>query len=330
MAGVRLEFAQFGHFDSFEVIRSLTSMVGLADHELPTPIATVLKTMYYVDTSVIENSTYYYKVRVNRGTESYLSNEISIFASNTNNMHGGIEELITINGLNYKVHTFNDSGLLEVISAPVPISLLVVGGGGAGGGGVVDAKNITLSSGNYTVAVGAGAPENPNAMTGGTGATSELISPASVVIAKATGGTGGNSGAGGQSGGNSGAGYLNGVLINASIAGGGAYTSGNLNGGAGAGAQADGNGGGRGIFVDGFGITGGYYYAAGGGSGQRSAGGSGWKGGISGGGNGLYGENQGSSTAGAPNSGAGGGGSWGNYIGQNGGGSGVVKIMYRI
>jgi hypothetical protein len=53
-------------------------------------------------------------------------------------------------------------------------------------------------------------------------------------------------------------------------------------------------------------------------------------GGISGGGQGLYGENQGISRSGIQNSGGGGGGSWGNYGGQNGGGSGVVKLMYQI
>lgn len=54
MAGIRLEFAQFGHFDSFEIIRSITSMVGIADADLPAPIATGLKTMYYVDSNVIQ------------------------------------------------------------------------------------------------------------------------------------------------------------------------------------------------------------------------------------------------------------------------------------
>jgi hypothetical protein len=338
--GVRLEFAQFGHFDSFEVIRSLTSMIGIADHELPTPIATGLKTMYYVDSNVIEGLTYYYKVRVKRGTESYLSDELSIFTSKTNNMQGGIEEIITINGLNYKVHTFTSSGILEVISISQPISILVVGGGGSGcvyggggggGGGVVFVDEyMLLETGGYTIDVGSGAPEHPYASTGGTGGTSSIQSPSSIILSYATGGTGGNSGGGGRAGGSSGNGYFNGMRIQTSITGAGENTNGDLNGGAGAGAQANYNGGGAGLLVTGFDSINGYYYGAGGGSGQRSAGGSGWKGGISGGGNGLYGENQGSSTAGTPNSGGGGGGSWGNYNGQNGGGSGVIKIKYRI
>lgn len=80
MAGIRLEFAQFGHFDSFDVIRSLTSMAGVADVDLPTPIATGLKTMYYVDSNVVEGLTYHYKVRVWRGTTSFASDEVSGYA----------------------------------------------------------------------------------------------------------------------------------------------------------------------------------------------------------------------------------------------------------
>lgn len=80
MAGNRIEFAQFGHFDSFDVIRSLTSMLSLQDHELPTPIATGLKTMYYVDANVVEGLTYYYRVRVWRGSESFVSGEVACIA----------------------------------------------------------------------------------------------------------------------------------------------------------------------------------------------------------------------------------------------------------
>lgn len=78
--GIRLEFAQFGHFDSFDVIRSMTSMVGVADIDLPIPIATGLKTMYYVDANVVEGLTYYYKVRVWRGISKFVSAEIEIAA----------------------------------------------------------------------------------------------------------------------------------------------------------------------------------------------------------------------------------------------------------
>lgn len=78
--GVVLEFAQFGDFDSFDVIRSVTSMVGLADNALPSPIATGLKTMYYVDNTVTQGGIYYYKFRVWRGGESLVSDEVKVSA----------------------------------------------------------------------------------------------------------------------------------------------------------------------------------------------------------------------------------------------------------
>lgn len=80
MGGVVLECAQFGDFDSFDVIRSLTSMAGLTDAELPTPIATGLLTMYYVDTTVVDGGTYYYKFRVWRDGVALVSDEIAIEA----------------------------------------------------------------------------------------------------------------------------------------------------------------------------------------------------------------------------------------------------------
>lgn len=80
MASITLEFAQFGHFDSFEIIRSLTSMASTPDSALPAPIATGLQTMYYADTTVVDGSTYYYKVRVWRGPESLVSDEVMVRA----------------------------------------------------------------------------------------------------------------------------------------------------------------------------------------------------------------------------------------------------------
>ena len=80
MAGIRLEWAQFGDFDSFDIIRSATSMVGVAEVDLPTPIATGLKTMYYVDINVVRGDTYYYVVRVWCNGASVVSNELEAIA----------------------------------------------------------------------------------------------------------------------------------------------------------------------------------------------------------------------------------------------------------
>lgn len=84
MPGVVLECSQHGDFDSFDVIRSLTSMVGLSDSQLPSPIVTGLLTMYYVDTAVVEGATYYYKFRVWRDGISLVSDEIKVLALPTN------------------------------------------------------------------------------------------------------------------------------------------------------------------------------------------------------------------------------------------------------
>ena len=80
MTGIVLEFAQFGDFDSFDVIRSETSMVSAPDHRLPEPIVTSLTTMFYADIAVVEGATYYYKVRVWRGSEFSVSDEIAVEA----------------------------------------------------------------------------------------------------------------------------------------------------------------------------------------------------------------------------------------------------------
>lgn len=78
MAGIRLEFAQFGDFDSFDIFRSNTP-INISS--LPNAIATGLTTMYYIDTAIIEGATYYYMVRVNRDGANLLSEQIKVKAS---------------------------------------------------------------------------------------------------------------------------------------------------------------------------------------------------------------------------------------------------------
>ena len=77
MAVIRLEWAQFGDFDSFDVIRSDAPMDINA---LPSPIATNLPTMYHVDTTVVEGATYYYRVVAWRDAVSKVSGEIELKA----------------------------------------------------------------------------------------------------------------------------------------------------------------------------------------------------------------------------------------------------------
>ncbi len=75
MAAIVLECSQHGDFDSFDVIRSSTSMVGITDEDLPTPIVTGLKIMFYIDTSITEGEIYYYKWRVWRDGMSQVSEQ---------------------------------------------------------------------------------------------------------------------------------------------------------------------------------------------------------------------------------------------------------------
>ena len=99
MAGIRLEFAQFGHFDSFEIIRSMTSMVGIADADLPAPIATGVKTMYYADSNVVRGNTYYYIIRVWRGASSFISSELVVIADKDDHW-SLVSSLLHFNGAN--------------------------------------------------------------------------------------------------------------------------------------------------------------------------------------------------------------------------------------
>ena len=255
-----------------------------------------------------------------------------------NNIKGGLVENIVIEGIRYTVHTFNSSGVLQVFSAPLPISILVVGGGGGGGvfgggggggGGVANASGlIGLPLGSYNITIGDGALERTGNGSGFDGMDSSITYPDGSTLALATGGKGGGYGSGGLDGGNSGSGYINGNLIRQSVLGIGNQTSGTINGGSGSGGQATTSGGGIGINFPEFNLIP-FYYGAGGGSGPRNSGNNGYVRGTSGGGTGRTAEGGDPSTAGLPNSGGGGGGSWGGYYGTNGGGSGVVKIVYK-
>lgn len=100
MAGIRLEWAQFGDFDGFDVIRSDTSMASIPDTNLPSPIATNLETMYYVDTAVVEGATYYYKIRVHRsGLSAVSATEIEALAILGDEYFNYVELLFLTDGI---------------------------------------------------------------------------------------------------------------------------------------------------------------------------------------------------------------------------------------
>ena len=74
MAAIRLEFAQFGHFDYFKIYRNLAS-TNIED--LGQPIGTS-STMYYEDFTVAPNVIYFYRVGVVRDLVEEFSEEINV------------------------------------------------------------------------------------------------------------------------------------------------------------------------------------------------------------------------------------------------------------
>lgn len=74
MAGVRLEFAQFGYFDFFNIYRN---SVSTAIENLGEPIGTS-STMYYDDLTVELKQDYYYRIGVFRNGVEEFSEEIVI------------------------------------------------------------------------------------------------------------------------------------------------------------------------------------------------------------------------------------------------------------
>ena len=88
------------------------------------------------------------------------------------NATGGTIDTSTFTG--YKVHIFTTPGTLEVVSGTATADVLVVGGGGGGGAaygggggaGAYRTASAPLSSGSYTVTVGAGGLGNPGANAG--------------------------------------------------------------------------------------------------------------------------------------------------------------------
>ena len=325
MANIRLEWAQFGDFDSFEVIRSNTSLEYVADSDLPAPIATNLKTMFYVDNTVIDGSVYYYKVRALRDSEAFVSGQVLAAATPLPELTGGNEQVITILDQDYKVHTFTANGTVNVTKAGM-VDILVVGGGGgagvnavggAGGGGVI-LQSLKVNEGVYSVIVGAGGYSTAN---GGDSSIFDVVAlGGGHTRANSSGAVGGCGGGGSAStridpaggAGTPGQGFDGGRAF-------GNTDIGSRRGGGGGGAGAPGTNaayavagnGGDGLLVTIRGVE--EYFGGGGGAHNGGIGGKG------GGGSG--------NVNGAPNTGGGCGG-YGN--GPGSGGSGIVIIRYLI
>ncbi|MFW2076581.1 LamG-like jellyroll fold domain-containing protein [Acinetobacter sp. ULE_I010] len=74
--GIRIEFAQFGDFDSFDILRSATPMLDMEN--LPDPLISGLTTMYYFDQEIVVGANYYYRVVAHRGSDKMVSEQLRI------------------------------------------------------------------------------------------------------------------------------------------------------------------------------------------------------------------------------------------------------------
>jgi len=284
---------------------------------------------------------------------------------------GGTETTYSSGGTNYKVHTFTTSGSLAVSGAKSADYLVIAGGGGGGplggggGAGGYLTGSQTLTSGTYSIVIGAGANGGAPSTRGSNGGNTTALGltaiggggggchlGSSVSVAGASGGSGGggsdNNNSYGPGAGTSGQGFAGGN-------GSGVYTdTPNRGGGGGGGSSAVGSGrnnptGGAGtlnaingtsLYWAGGGGGGGYSSTPAGAGGIGGGGGGGTDGasGGAGGGSALNSGTSGPSTSSQPgglggqNTGSGGGApSWSyDMTGTRSGGSGIVIIRYVV
>ena len=94
---------------------------------------------------------------------------------------GGTLSTATVNGVNYRVHTFTTSGTFTVTAGTTNAEIVMIGGGGsggvdcgggAGGGGLIDTSktfNISDSTLAYPIVIGAGAAARAGSADDGPG-----------------------------------------------------------------------------------------------------------------------------------------------------------------
>ena len=270
---------------------------------------------------------------------------------------GGTTNTYTENSINYKSHTFTSSGTFTVTTAGYFDIMLVAGGGGGsgyhgsgGGAGNVVIINDTISTGAYSIVIGAGGTSDvggvgyKGADTTGFGETA--FGGGGGAKYNATQGMNGGCGGGGASQaatayGQGGAGSSGKLVTKEGFryghpAGTSHFHNHTGAGGGGAGAMGEH---GNNINVAGNGGVGmpntyrtgsSVYYGGGGGGGIWGSSYQAGTGGSGGGGNGSTANNY-NPTAGAANTGGGGGGQGGQTGGAGGaGGSGIVVIRYRV
>ena len=283
--------------------------------------------------TLTEDTTISFRVRSKDNSGSYSSGVTITFNVSTFSAIGGIENTYTLDGVNYKSHTFTSSGTLSAIGTE-SIELLIVAGGGAGGGnggggggagGVRHIIDSIVNTGSHSVVVGAGgtlpSAHGPAGLPGG---------DTTVLGYTSIGGGGGDSrdsgvagyggsGGGGSSGSSGGLG-VNGQGNNGGYGGAGGCTA--TGGGGGGAGGSGGSGSSNNPGHGGAGITVWGYDIGGGGGGAVTCGTFTDIGGFGGGGSG-------GSVDGMDNTGGGGGGGLGTTRGGHGG-SGIVIVRYAL
>jgi hypothetical protein len=300
---------------------------------------------------VYDTTTKRVKVYDSTGAE-WTSIEVIGSGSGITASGGNTIQTYTIDGVNYKSHTFTSSGTFQVTAASSTsaVDVLLVAGGGAGGndnaggggaGGLLAQTSVSVSAQNYSIVIGSGGARGNSTDGNGSAATSGNNTTGFNYTATG-GGQGGSAGSANNAGNGGSGGGLQGTEISGS-AGTGISGQGN-NGGTSNNTGGGGGGGGAGAAgtaatstvgaTGGNGLNNAYQtgsdiaYAGGGAGGNENNVNTDVSGGTGGGGDSFG--NDGTAGSGDINKGAGGaGGTHPGTLGGNGG-SGIVIVRYTI
>jgi len=155
------------YYDTIGDVTSTSFVGGNTGSFVVTGNATVLRLETVANIPTDETRNFQLRIRKDSitGNIILISSNVNIFDSEYPYYiaSGGIETTVS----NFKIHTFTTSGTFDIVSnggATSNVEMLIVaagggggtsGGGGAGGGGVLFG-NVSLATGNYTIAIGAG------------------------------------------------------------------------------------------------------------------------------------------------------------------------------
>lgn len=240
--------------------------VALSPADATSPI--VITTTSHDGSPLVNGTTYSIMLRARNSDNETGTASTAVSATPAAAVTGGTTAVATVDGVEYRVHTFSTSGSL-VVNTATSIEYLVVGGGGAGGGlittpsraagggggggGLRQGQFTALAAATYTIAVGSGG----SASSGATGASGQPSSFHTIESAGGGGGgkaggvgsngvAGGSGGGGGSGSGSGGAGNTPSVTPSQGNSGGNGDTTGGGGGGGAGGAGSNASGSTRG------------------------------------------------------------------------------------